>query len=117
MRLGNGTGSVYRLSGKRRNPYIVRKTVGWDVDRATGKAIQKYITIGYAQTKAKGVEMLMNYNQNPYDLYVVNITFAEVYKRWSGEKFSTISASNVNGYNASYKCCDPFITKFSRILG
>jgi hypothetical protein len=25
MRLKNGTGSVYKLSGKRRNPYIVRK--------------------------------------------------------------------------------------------
>lgn len=28
MKLANGVGTVYKLSGKRRNPYIVRKTVG-----------------------------------------------------------------------------------------
>ena len=38
MRLANGVGSVYKLSGNRRNPYIVRKTVGWDIDEETGKA-------------------------------------------------------------------------------
>ena len=37
MKLGNGVGTVYKLSGKRRNPYIVRKTVGWEIDVETGK--------------------------------------------------------------------------------
>ncbi len=37
MKLANGVGTVYKLSGNRRNPYIVRKTVGWDIDTETGK--------------------------------------------------------------------------------
>lgn len=37
MKLPNGFGTVYKLSGKRRNPYIARKTSGWIVDEETGK--------------------------------------------------------------------------------
>lgn len=106
MRLANGIGTVYKLSGKRRNPYIVRKTVGWEIDTKTEKAKQKFITIGYAPTRAKGLEMLMNYNQNPYDINAAKTTFSDVYKKWSAEKFPTISTSNVNGYKASYRCCE-----------
>lgn len=105
MRLANGIGSVYKLSGNRRNPYIVRKTAGWEIDGETGKAKQKYITIGYAPTRAKGLEMLMDYNKNPYDVEASRITFAEIFSKWSAEKFPSISDSNVKGYCASYSCC------------
>lgn len=70
MKLPNGFGTVYKLSGNRRNPYIVRKTVGWELDTVNGKAIQKYITIGFAPTKEKGLEMLREYNKNPYNYKV-----------------------------------------------
>lgn len=75
MKLGNGVGTVYKLSGKRRNPYIVRKTVGWEIDVEIGKCKQVCVTIGYAPTRAKGLEMLMEYNKNPYDIAVSKITF------------------------------------------
>lgn len=32
MKLPNGYGSVVKLSGKRRKPYMVRKTVGYHID-------------------------------------------------------------------------------------
>lgn len=103
MKMANGVGSVYKLSGNRRNPYIVRKTTGWDINTETGKRKQLYVTIGYAPTRAKGLEMLMDYNKNPYDVEASKITFAEVYEKWSAEKFPTISESNKKGYQASYK--------------
>ena len=106
MKLANGVGTVYKLSGNRRNPYIVRKTVGWDIDTATGKRKQQYITIGYAPTRAKGLEMLMEYNKNPYDIEASKITFAEVFEKWSAEKFPTISDSNAKAYKASYNTCE-----------
>lgn len=105
MKMANGVGTVYKLSGNRRNPYIVRKTVGWDIDTQTGKRKQIYITIGYAPTRAKGLEMLMDYNKNPYDIEASKTTFSEVYEKWSEEKFPTISDSNIKGYQASYKSC------------
>lgn len=93
MKLPNGYGSVYKLSGKRRNPYIVRKTAGWQFDEATGKAKQLYDTIGYFPTKAAALQALAEYNENPYDIHADSITFKEVYEKWSEEHFAEIVPS------------------------
>ena len=85
------------MSGKRRRPYAVRKTVGWHVNPETGKTVQEQITIGYAATRAEGLQMLAEYNNNPFDIKASKATFQEVYERWSKEKFPTISKSNVKG--------------------
>ena len=100
-----GYGSVKKMSGKRRRPYAVRKTVGWHVNPETGKSVQEQITIGYAATRAEGLQMLAEYNNNPFDIKASKATFQEVYERWSKEKFPTISKSNVKGYEASYRVC------------
>ena len=42
MRLPNGYGTVYKLSGKRRNPWIARVTKGWTITADTGKKKQEY---------------------------------------------------------------------------
>ena len=55
MKLPNGYGSVVKLSGKRRRPYQVRKTVGWHYDKVKDKQVQDMITIGYAATRAEGL--------------------------------------------------------------
>lgn len=49
--------------------------------------------------------MLMEYNKNPYDIDAAKTTFSELFEKWSSEKFSTISESNIKGYNASYNTC------------
>ena len=46
MRNPNGYGSIIKLSGKRRKPFAVRVTIGWNNN---GKQIYKYI--GYYKTK------------------------------------------------------------------
>ena len=94
------------MSGKRRRPYVVKKTVGWHYDEVKDKMIQDQMTIGYAATRAEGLQMLADYNNNPFDLKASKVTFQEVYERWSKEKFPTISHSNVKGYEASYKVCE-----------
>lgn len=105
MKLPNSYGSVTKLSGKRRRPYIVRKTVGFHIDEKSQKVKQEFAIIGYARTKREGLQMLADYNKNPFDLTKAKITFEEVYEKWSKQKFKTISNSNVNAYKASYKCC------------
>ncbi len=111
MRLPNGYRGVIKLSGKRRNPYLVRKTVGWHYDEKKDKQVQDYLVIGYAPTKADGLQMLAEYNKNPFDVSAAKITFQEVYEKWSASKFQTISDSNVKGYNASYKLCGTLYNK------
>ena len=102
------------MSGKRRRPYVVKKTVGWHYDEAKDKMIQDQMTIGYAATRAEGLQMLAEYNNNPFDLKASKVTFQEVYERWSKEKFPTISHSNVKGYEASYKVCSTLYKKVFR---
>lgn len=101
------------MSGKRRNPYMVRKTIGWEYDPAKDKQVQKYAIIGYAATKAEAIQMLADYNLNPFDVKASKITFQEVYEKWSKTKFPTISKSNIHGYEASYKVCG---TLYNRIF-
>ena len=102
------------MSGKRRRPYVVKKTVGWHYDEVKDKMIQDQMTIGYAATRAEGLQMLADYNNNPFDLKASKVTFQEVYERWSKEKFPTISHSNVKGYEASYKVCGSLNNKVFR---
>lgn len=45
MKLPNGYGSVVKLSGKRRKPYMVRKTVGYHIDPIKEKKVAEYIII------------------------------------------------------------------------
>lgn len=105
MKLPNGYGSVVKLSGKRRKPYMVRKTTGYHIDPVKEKKVADYIIIGYTATKAEGLQMLADYNHNPYDTRAAKMTFSEVYEEWSKKKYPTVSESNVKGYSASYKAC------------
>ena len=106
MKLPNGFGSVYKLSGNRRNPYVAKKTKGWDIDPKTGKAKQLYITVGYYPTRKEALTALAEFNANPYDVNAAKVTFTDVYERWSDEHYPTVSESNVKGYKASWKLCD-----------
>lgn len=116
MKLPNGFGNISKLSGKRRNPWRARKTTGWETDFQTGKVKQIYATIGYYPTRQAALQALSEYNMNPYDIESHNVTFAELYKKWSAKKYEEISISNANGYKASYKICEPlYEIKFNSI--
>ena len=108
MKLPNGYGSVVKLSGKRRKPYMVRKTVGYHIDPIKEKKVAEYIIIGYTATKSEGLQLLADYNHNPYDTKAAKMTFSEVYEEWSKKKYPTVSESNVKGYSASYKARSGF---------
>lgn len=97
MRLPNGYGSVYKLSGKRRKPFMVRKTIGWD---DSGK--QLYRTIGYYETRKDALQSLADFNNNPYTLDSSILTFKDIFVRWKEKKFNDVSKSAINGYNAAF---------------
>ncbi|MDR2670270.1 MAG: site-specific integrase [Oscillospiraceae bacterium] len=95
MRLPNGYGSCFKMPGNRRKPYIVQVPVNGN-----------RITLGYYATKQEGLQALAAYNENPYDLSMSKLTFAELYQRWYAETFNeTSSPSTVKVYAAAYKRC------------
>ena len=95
---------------------MIRKTIGWEYDPVKDKQVQKYAVIGYAATKAEAMQMLAEYNQNPFDVKAAKATFQDVYDQWSKVKYPTISKSNVHGYEASYRVCGTLYNKVFKEL-
>lgn len=81
MKLPNGYGSVYKLSGNRRKPYVATKTIGF---KENGQQILK--PIGYYETREEGLQALALYNNAPYNIDLKNITFMELYNKWLERK-------------------------------
>lgn len=100
MKNPNGYGSVFKLAGNRRKPWCVRVTVGW-----TDEGRQQYKNIGYYEERSDAMIALAQYNNDPYDLDANKITFAEIFEKWSEEKFPKISDSNIRGYKTSFNKC------------
>lgn len=107
MKLPNKFGSVYKLSGKRRNPWVACKTTGWILDETSGRSIQHRTMIGYFPTKPEALTALAEYNQNPYDIKTNSITFAEVYEKWSDVHFKEIVPSACRTWRSAYSYFKP----------
>lgn len=105
FRLPNGIGSVHKIGdGKnRRNPWRARVPSHIEVDHESGRATQKYITIGYFATEIDAVEALMEYRKNPYTLEAATCTFEDVFQMWKAKKYPDISVSGQKGYNSAFK--------------
>lgn len=105
MRNPNGYGCVYKLSGKRRKPFAVRITVGWELGE-DGRSRQRYKHLGSYATQAEALKALSAYNDDPHALPDAS-TFAQVYERWSAEKFEKVSESAITGYRVAFSHCKP----------
>ena len=103
MRLPNRFGTISKLSGNRRNPFRARVFEGYTDD---GKQIYK--NIGYFPKYQDALTALVEYHKNPLD-FQADITFEELYERWSAEKFEKVT--DINGYKASYKLCESIYKK------
>lgn len=109
MRLPPGLGSVHMIGdGKnRRKPWRARVKANVEFNLATGKATQKYITLGYYETEIEAIEALMQYRKDPYTLEAAVCTFEDVFQMWKAKKYPDISASGQNGYTAAFKNSAP----------
>nr|WP_302597637.1 tyrosine-type recombinase/integrase [uncultured Cellulosilyticum sp.] len=105
MKLPNGYGQVYKLKGNRRRPWIARVTTDWIVDVENGKCKPVVSTIGYYENRKLALQALADYNQNPYDIDAANVTFTELYEKWSKEHFEKISDSRIRGTKSAYSKC------------
>lgn len=106
MKLPNGYGSVTKLSGNRRKPYLARVTLGWTTDQETGKTTQNRVPIGTFKTKKEALQALAEYGANPYDIQNSNLTLAELYQKWTEAYFPTLeSESSARTITAAWRYC------------
>lgn len=102
MKNPNGYGSVYKLSGNRRKPFVAKKAATYDDE---GRPIQQ--VIGYYHTRAEALQALALYNANPYDLNSAKTTISELFEIFQERKFKQVSLSTQRIYTAAYKHLSP----------
>lgn len=99
MRLPNGYGSISKLSGRRRKPWIVRITDGYSTEG--NKVIQNRKTLGYYKTRSEALTALAEYNHAPYDIDAAGVTFAEIFDLWIACK-TDITPQSVKRYRLMF---------------
>lgn len=91
LKRANGTGTVYKLQGRRTRPWVAAK----------GKTI-----IGYYDKKTAALDALARLQgRSVGEIY--NWTFAEVYEAWKDEHFRDIGAKGIESYERAYDVFEP----------
>jgi integrase len=111
MRRENGTGTITKLSGKRRRPYIAKFMIGKNSD-----GNRRYVIVGYFATKSEASAALARFSFNPDPMSVSNLTFAQGFKMIEENIFKTKSESSVRNYLYAFKKCEPLHNKSLRSL-
>lgn len=107
MRLPNSYGSITKLSGKRRRPWMVRVTTEMVFDEKTMKYKQKQTPLGYYATRQEAMKALADYNSDPFDLDALSVTFDQCYQ----EAHKSFSEGRRYNYEAAYKYLEPLKNK------
>ena len=100
LKRANGTGTVYKLQGRRRKPWTAAK----------GNTI-----IGYYETKTAATEALNRLAGRSLDERY-NMTFAEVFEAWQAEHYKEITDAGRASYNRAFDVFAPLHKKKFREL-
>lgn len=91
LKRANGTGTVYKLQGRRRSPWAASK----------GKTI-----IGYYETKTAALEALNRLTGRSLDERY-NMTFENVFEAWKAEHYKELTKSGRTQYDISFQVFAP----------
>lgn len=94
MKFPNGFGSISELSGNRRRPWAVRKTI-------SGHSVY----LGYFASFDDAITFLVDYNKNPAMYQPDLMTFADVYRLEMAERRPRISATTAKNYDVAFRQC------------
>jgi integrase len=98
MRLPNNYGGIVNLGKRRRKPFAVRITIGWD-DK--GRQIYKYL--GYFEKREHALQALADFNKAPYDINARKMTLEEVWNEWEEGHSQKVSKSSMSVYRSAWR--------------
>lgn len=102
MRNPNGYGTVYKLQGRRRNPWTARITIGKKVSES-GRIYPRYEFLGYYRTRAEAKSALAMYNSdNGPKGTGRRITLGQIYDQWSSKAFQNAKQNYINSNKAAW---------------
>lgn len=100
VKRANGTGTVYKLQGRRTRPWVAAK----------GKTI-----IGYYDKKTAALDALARLQGRSID-EIYNWTFKEVYEAWKDEHFREIGERGIESYKWAFDILKPLHNRKFREL-
>ena len=105
IRNPNKYGSVVKLSGNRRRPFMVRGGVyGYD-----DRGYPLFDIIGYTATREEGNIMLAEYNRDPWDVDKAKITLQGLFNLWKEKKAPKLGESNRSSLYSAFKHCSKLV--------
>lgn len=113
MKRPNGTGTVIKLSGKRRKPYAVRITETLTFEDGKAKQVRRFV--GYYEKQEQANDALSKYNQAPVDEKPKaqadkKPIFSEIYNLFLedlSKRPTPLSKSSMDGYRSAYDKFEP----------
>ena len=100
LKRANGTGTVYKLQGRRKRPWVASKA---------------RVVIGYYETKTEALQALERVSEATItDKY--NMTFAEIYEAWSASHYKKVGAKGKEQYERAYDVFKPLHERKFRTL-
>ena len=82
MKLPNGFGTVYKLTGARRRPWVVKKFIDG-----------RQRPLGYFENYIDAISFLVDYNKRP-EMFGSEITFEQVYNSFRNEHWPRIQSAS-----------------------
>lgn len=101
IKLPNNYGSISKLSGNRRRPYVVRKS----------KEGGGFTILGYTASREEGLALLAQYNANPWDIDRAKITLQGLYSLWLEKKAPKLGKANQDSLRAAFKHCSALLNR------
>lgn len=86
MKRPNGTGTVYKLQGRRKRPWVAAKNK---------------VIIGYFETRTAALEALNKLAGRTID-EAYNMTFSQVFEAWKAEHYRDVTKSAQESYNHAF---------------
>lgn len=111
LRRANGSGSIYKVSGRRRKQWAVR------IRKLTDPQKQEYadIFLGYYETKEEAMKTLNKATEKSIDQRY-NYTLEDIYNSWKADYYAKLSTKGIEGYETAWKRLSPLKDKKMREL-
>lgn len=105
MKNPNGYGSICKMSGKRRRPYMVQITTGFTLDPILKTSKQIRQVLGYYATRAEAMQALAEYNKDPFGPDLLRVTFRQCYEEASKD----FSPGRAHNYRSGARYLEPIM--------
>lgn len=102
MKRANGTGTIVKLSGNRRNPYLVKVPARDKRGYVVQKPLSYHATVPDAQAALDAYNAQKSTGTAP-DVLALNLTVGDVYAAWSSREYAKMEKAGRVSSLASYK--------------